>query len=145
MTAILPPYDILELSPGAGRAEIDLAYRRLIKQHHPDHVGGDGARAAEINRAYALLKSSSIQFRFVESGDAEDSAAPWADSSGAAAGPRSGTRLRSAGWATLLLALLVGLFADDRARVLFDQHWLDQQWQRLKGDFAHARGEVAVP
>lgn len=140
MTAILPLYDILELSPGAGRAEIDLAYRRLIKQHHPDHHGGDGARAAEINRAYALLKSSSFQLHFLESGETDESADPWAGSYRAAARPRRGARLRSAGWATLFLALLVGLFADQRARVV-----LDQQWQGLKGDIALARRAAPAP
>ncbi len=46
----------LGLKPGAGRAEVDEAYRRLMKEHHPDRTGGDGARAAEINRAYTLLR-----------------------------------------------------------------------------------------
>lgn len=45
----------LGLRPGAGRAEVNEAYRRLIKIHHPDRNGGDGRRAAEINRAYTLL------------------------------------------------------------------------------------------
>ncbi len=46
----------LGLRPGAGRAEVDRAYRKLIKIHHPDRVGGDGSRAAEINRAYTMLR-----------------------------------------------------------------------------------------
>lgn len=46
----------LGLRPGAPRAHIDEAYRRLIKLHHPDRNGGDGRRAAEINRAYTLLR-----------------------------------------------------------------------------------------
>ena len=45
----------LGLRPGAGRAEVNDAYRRLIKIHHPDRNGGDGRRAAEINRAYTIL------------------------------------------------------------------------------------------
>lgn len=49
-------YAILGLRPGADRAAIDEAYRRLIKQHHPDRSGGDSRRAAEINRAYFELR-----------------------------------------------------------------------------------------
>lgn len=49
-------YAVLGLRPGAGRAEIDEAYRRLIKRYHPDRMGGDGSHAAEINRAYTILR-----------------------------------------------------------------------------------------
>lgn len=50
-------YAVLGLRPGAGRAEVDQAYRRLIKRHHPDHEGGDAGRAAELNRAYSELRA----------------------------------------------------------------------------------------
>ncbi len=50
------PYAILGLRPGAGRAEINDAYRKLMKRHHPDRPGGDSNRAAEINRAYTYLR-----------------------------------------------------------------------------------------
>ena len=49
-------YAVLGLSPDAGRAEVDAAYRRLIKQFHPDRDGGDSARASEINRAYREIR-----------------------------------------------------------------------------------------
>lgn len=49
-------YAALELEPGADRAAVEAAYRRLIKLHHPDRSGGDGARAADINRAYLELR-----------------------------------------------------------------------------------------
>jgi len=49
-------YFALGLRPGAPRSEIDEAYRRLIKLHHPDRNGGDGARASELNRAYTELR-----------------------------------------------------------------------------------------
>jgi hypothetical protein len=49
-------YSVLGLEPGAGREEIERAYRRLIKLHHPDRHGGDNRWAAEINRAYAELR-----------------------------------------------------------------------------------------
>ena len=50
-------YAELGLKPGADRAEIDEAYRRLIKLHHPDRPGGNGERAAQINRAYRELRN----------------------------------------------------------------------------------------
>lgn len=49
-------FDALGVEPDADSAEIEQAYRRLIKQHHPDREGGDARRAAEINRAYGELR-----------------------------------------------------------------------------------------
>jgi hypothetical protein len=49
-------YDSLGLEPGADAAAIERAYKRLIKEHHPDRDGGDAVRAAEINRAYRELR-----------------------------------------------------------------------------------------
>jgi hypothetical protein len=49
-------YAALGLRPGARRAEVEEAYRRLIKLHHPDRQGGSESRAAEINRAYSMLR-----------------------------------------------------------------------------------------
>ena len=48
----------LGLPPGADAAAIEQAYKRLIKQHHPDREGGDSTRAAEINRAYRELRAA---------------------------------------------------------------------------------------
>ena len=48
----------LGLEPSADAAAIEQAYKRLIKQHHPDRKGGDARRAAEINRAYRELRES---------------------------------------------------------------------------------------
>lgn len=50
------PYTVLGLRPGADRLAVDEAYRHLMKRHHPDLPSGDADQAAEINRAYALLK-----------------------------------------------------------------------------------------
>ena len=55
MSAEDSAYAALGLRPGAPRAEVDEAYRRLIKRYHPD-LGGDPRRAAEINRAYTQLR-----------------------------------------------------------------------------------------
>lgn len=56
MTGRASALAVLGLEPGAGTAAIDAAYRRLIKQHHPDREGGDSSRAAEIIRAYRELR-----------------------------------------------------------------------------------------
>jgi hypothetical protein len=55
----------LGLEPGADSAAVEQAYKRLIKQHHPDREGGDSRRAAEIIRAYRELrggKGNPLQF-----------------------------------------------------------------------------------
>jgi hypothetical protein len=50
------PYRVLGLPPGATRAEIERAYRRLAKQLHPDLHGADaGADMQELNRAVRIL------------------------------------------------------------------------------------------
>ena len=49
-------YETLGLDPGADALAIEQAYKRLIKQYHPDREGGDARRAAEINRAYRELR-----------------------------------------------------------------------------------------
>jgi hypothetical protein len=49
-------YAALGLEPGADAQTVDRAYKKLIKEHHPDRTGGDSTRAAEINRAYRDLR-----------------------------------------------------------------------------------------
>jgi hypothetical protein len=56
------PYAVLGLKPGADRAAVDRAYKRLIKRHHPDRAGGNAKRAAEINRAYRELRGERSGF-----------------------------------------------------------------------------------
>src|SRR5215210_3722365 len=46
----------LGLEPGADRDAVERAYKRLIKDHHPDRAGGNAERAAEITRAYRELR-----------------------------------------------------------------------------------------
>jgi len=48
-------HTILGISPGACREEIKAAYRRLAKQYHPDHDGGDTERFKNIQEAYSML------------------------------------------------------------------------------------------
>ena len=58
MAADASAYAALGLEPGADGADIEQAYKRLIKKHHPDREGGDVERAAEITRAYRELRAS---------------------------------------------------------------------------------------
>lgn len=50
-------YRILGISPSATWEDIEKAYRRKAKVHHPD-LGGDGDAMRALNEAYALLKKS---------------------------------------------------------------------------------------
>ena len=48
------PYTVLEVSSHASAAEIKAAYRRLVKQHHPD-AGGDDQTMLALNAAWEVL------------------------------------------------------------------------------------------
>ena len=58
-------YAVLGLTPEASDGEVDLAYRRLIAQYHPDRLNGAAAelreqaerKAREINQAYDRIKA----------------------------------------------------------------------------------------
>ena len=54
-------FAVLDLAPGATRAELKARYKQLVKRHHPDLHGGD-KRAEErlklINEAYTYLLDS---------------------------------------------------------------------------------------
>lgn len=57
------PYEILGLKPGASQEEIKSAYRKLVKQYHPDQYVDNPLKdlaqekLAEINKAYDMLKN----------------------------------------------------------------------------------------
>lgn len=55
MNAGPSPHEVLGLRPGADRQAVDAAYKRLIKQYHPDTAGGDGEAARAIIHAYRRL------------------------------------------------------------------------------------------
>lgn len=49
-------YEVLGVREDAGAREINAAYRRLVKTHHPDK-GGDAAAFQRITEAYNILKN----------------------------------------------------------------------------------------
>lgn len=59
------PYEVLGVKPGASQDEIKSAYRKLVKQYHPDQYVDNPLKdlaeekLAEVNRAYEMLKITS--------------------------------------------------------------------------------------
>jgi hypothetical protein len=79
MAADTSAYAVLGLEPGAAAAEVERAYKKLIKQYHPDREGGDAERAAEINRAYRDLRRERNDLVFNDDDAFEASSEiPWA-------------------------------------------------------------------
>ena len=96
------PYDLLGVASTASAAEIQKAYRKLAKAHHPDLNPGDKTaedKFKEISAAYALLGDADKRKRFdageIDAGGAErppqryyrdfadvDEAEPYANSAG---------------------------------------------------------------
>jgi hypothetical protein len=74
MTPERLPHEVLGLTPGASRDMIEAAYRRLIKQHHPD-LGGDAEKAKAIIHAYRSLLRSGRRVPVVVSAPPADGAA----------------------------------------------------------------------
>ena len=58
------PYEVLGVKPGASQEEIKSAYRKLVKQYHPDQYGDNPLKnlaeekLAEINKAYDMIKNN---------------------------------------------------------------------------------------
>ena len=61
------PYDLLGVAPTASAADIQKAYRKLAKKHHPDLNPGDKAaedKFKQISAAYSLLSDAEKRKRF---------------------------------------------------------------------------------
>src|SRR3954454_23076610 len=60
------PYRVLGVAPGASCEELHYAYRRLVKQWHPDRNGGSPEstrRFQEIQEAYEAVRSGRVRPR----------------------------------------------------------------------------------
>lgn len=59
------PYEVLGVKQGATQEEIKSAYRKLVKQYHPDQYVNNPLKdlaeekLAEVNKAYEMLKNGS--------------------------------------------------------------------------------------
>lgn len=59
------PYEVLGVKPGASEEEIKSAYRKLVKQYHPDQYTNNPLKElaeeklAEVNKAYDMIKNNS--------------------------------------------------------------------------------------
>lgn len=49
------PYEALQITRTASKAQVKTAYRQLAKKYHPDAEGGDAKKMEEINNAYKFL------------------------------------------------------------------------------------------
>ena len=64
------PYEVLGVKPGASQDEIKSAYRKLVKQYHPDHSVDNPlkdlaqAKLAEINKAYEDSKDENGESQY---------------------------------------------------------------------------------
>lgn len=65
------PYEALGVSRDATPEEIEAAFRRSAKQHHPD-TGGDAEKFVEAGKAISLLRDPDRRKRYDQSGDEEN-------------------------------------------------------------------------
>lgn len=67
----LAPHEVLGVEPNATRSEIRRAYRKLVREYHPDQVAGMAEelralaerRMAAINAAYAAMQTTEDEER----------------------------------------------------------------------------------
>ena len=57
-------YSTLQIDPLAEEIVLDAAYRALARRYHPDGESPSPARMADINRAYALLRTPELRRRY---------------------------------------------------------------------------------
>ena len=69
MTKPLTSYDILNVSPSATQEEVNAAYRKLVKEWHPDrHIGQHNATVSHdftlLQEAYDRIKTPQSRARY---------------------------------------------------------------------------------
>jgi curved DNA-binding protein CbpA len=62
-------YAILGISSGANTEEIRAAYRRLVKEFHPDHYSGGTDIFQQVQEAYSVLSDSEGRRQYDETLD----------------------------------------------------------------------------
>lgn len=64
-------YEVLNVKPGATRAKILSAYRKLAMKHHPDK-GGNPDEFRQIANAYRVLSDKELRARYDQTGSYEE-------------------------------------------------------------------------
>jgi curved DNA-binding protein CbpA len=54
-------YAVLRVAPTASAAELDAAFRTLVRRHHPDTGDGDDERLRQVLDAYAVLRDAAAR------------------------------------------------------------------------------------
>lgn len=67
---MLDPYQTLGLSKDSDPETIRKRYRKLAKEHHPDH-GGDESKITDLTLAYGILSDPDKRKRYDETGQCE--------------------------------------------------------------------------
>lgn len=57
-------YSLLQIDPLAEEIVLDAAYRALARRYHPDGESPNPARMADVNRAYALIRTPELRRRY---------------------------------------------------------------------------------
>jgi hypothetical protein len=92
------PYEVLGVDPGAAHDDLKKAYRRLLRQTHPD-TGGDAGRFVAVQRAWELVGTPEDRAAYdrgsvhgSSSGSHEAGASGSASTPGGGFGPATGGR-----------------------------------------------------
>lgn len=93
------PYEVLGVSPDASQTELRRAYRRLLRQTHPD-TGGNPARFNAVQQAWARIGDAEARRQWdagrATAGASPPHPAPPSNSKGTTSrGPRSGSSVKA--------------------------------------------------
>mgnify|MGYP000182788154 FL=1 len=84
----MDPFDVLGVDPDADDAEISRAYRRRVKETHPDQ-GGSREAFMQLQQAYAAVREGDVELR--DDGSIAESATDGATPTSEPQGPPPGT------------------------------------------------------
>lgn len=87
-------YDVLGVAPGAGQEELRRAFRRRLRQTHPD-AGGDAAVFVRVQRAWEQVGTPAARAAYDRGRGAAGGGEHASDSPAAGTAPRAGSRPRA--------------------------------------------------
>lgn len=91
------PYEVLGVAPTAGIDELKRAYRRLLRETHPD-VGGDAARFHAVQHAWAIVGDPEARARYDRTRVGAPERAQRGSSRSRSSGPRARSHGHPGGW-----------------------------------------------